>query len=724
MQSTSLKDQISGLYRAKNSLRKDINKWRRQQKVLDIVASMLGVLGLVVAIIESELYERQMLGHIYYNSNRTRIVEIHDFDEEPRIYYLRGFVTITSVMSGAIVLARRLIERKIYREYANLRGLTKPDERSMNVNMVMMVIYVLIHTPPGLNVTVVYNDFFLYFTLDTLITCIMTLRVFFLILLYVRYCKWGNEFAEEVCFSQNSHKSNRFVLKCVWKEYPISFVTLLIIVSMGWGGYLIQICERPYQYISGQNWDFIWNGSWASVLTITTVGYGDYYASTLLGRIVTVIVAIWGNFITSLMVLTLSKILDLNKRQSNAVRKFYKKTQNRQIITLAQKTIYHFMKYCFHFRSLKVYWRRKSYGLHYNLTKTCMEFAKMRKKANSSIDTIERIIEHHAELVEKKINKSWMAVKMAKYDVQILLHQIGLNETKQYKIDQLSRILYDANSRLQSVTLSYEKLHGYRKDGFAIHAFNILSAYPSFYEEAKKIIELDDKHLNMSKIQIQNAFRFHDKLDDIIVNAEEKTDSEEPSPKKVQIKRSIHRLSSTLNNLYTMIRLKNADDRSESGDRMSFCQASRISIREGGSLDSLQKPRARTSFIPITKSAFNRNSTKHVTNQIDEFEKETQRKVSSFRTLLDGTHNADSPSASSMRRLNLGSSDDDVSNRRQDHASRKKSFASRKSSSHSSGDHTGHLKATNASADNAEEHIPLEPRKDNNEHNLSLKNVG
>ena len=46
---------------------------------------------------------------------------------------------------------------------------------------------------------------------------------------------------------------------------------------------------------------------WCVIVTMTTVGYGDFYPVTHLGRIVGVIASLWGAFIISLLMVTLSK---------------------------------------------------------------------------------------------------------------------------------------------------------------------------------------------------------------------------------------------------------------------------------------------------------------------------------------------------------------------------------------------------------------------------------
>lgn len=55
------------------------------------------------------------------------------------------------------------------------------------------------------------------------------------------------------------------------------------------------------------------NAIWLTFITMTTVGYGDFYPRTSFGRVVDVILVIWGTFIVSLMIVVLTNTLNMDQ---------------------------------------------------------------------------------------------------------------------------------------------------------------------------------------------------------------------------------------------------------------------------------------------------------------------------------------------------------------------------------------------------------------------------
>ena len=70
------------------------------------------------------------------------------------------------------------------------------------------------------------------------------------------------------------------------------------------------------------------NCMWNVIITLTTVGYGDLYPKTLMGRFVGVIIAFWGVFIVSFFVVTLNNMLTFSPNEEKSynllLRLYYK----------------------------------------------------------------------------------------------------------------------------------------------------------------------------------------------------------------------------------------------------------------------------------------------------------------------------------------------------------------------------------------------------------------
>lgn len=54
---------------------------------------------------------------------------------------------------------------------------------------------------------------------------------------------------------------------------------------------------------------------WCTICTITSVGYGDYFAKSRFGKIVGMVNAFWGIFIVSFFVVTVSNMLEFDTYQ-------------------------------------------------------------------------------------------------------------------------------------------------------------------------------------------------------------------------------------------------------------------------------------------------------------------------------------------------------------------------------------------------------------------------
>jgi len=115
-----------------------------------------------------------------------------------------------------------------------------------------------------------------------------------------------------------SSASYNFAIKSLMKAKPYSVLTISLLISVAHQGYCLRIFERPLSEDSGQNFDSLINTTWNVLVTMTTVGYGDFFPKTNLGRIIGIVIAFWGQFSISLFVVSLSTMLEFDSGELRA----------------------------------------------------------------------------------------------------------------------------------------------------------------------------------------------------------------------------------------------------------------------------------------------------------------------------------------------------------------------------------------------------------------------
>merc|ERR1719469_1770129 len=96
-----------------------------------------------------------------------------------------------------------------------------------------------------------------------------------------------------------------FAIKCVLKHTPYKLAGGSLLCSVIVYGFALQSYEQPFIYYSGQGWDSLISGFWCILITMSTVGYGDFYPTTHVGRFIAIVSMIWGQFLISLLLIAM-----------------------------------------------------------------------------------------------------------------------------------------------------------------------------------------------------------------------------------------------------------------------------------------------------------------------------------------------------------------------------------------------------------------------------------
>lgn len=285
-------------------------------KRVDFSGMVLAVLSLILAYWENELF---------YGDEKHQ--------EKPINTFLRVFIGTISVGLCIIVLYRHKLNSRL--QWAN-QGI-----QSRKSGWALELIYCSIHTPPGCNWVFEFPQHSekVEYSLDALVFLAMLGKVYWIWRVLLNFSSWKDIDSERFCNNYLCRGGDNFALKAELKERPYFVVGVALVVSTLILGVALRVSERPYMETSGMQWDYLWNGVWCILITMTTVGFGDFYPSTHLGRFIGVLASFWGTFLVSLMVLSLTISSEFTSKERNAYDKVKKDHDHAQLRTKAANTI-------------------------------------------------------------------------------------------------------------------------------------------------------------------------------------------------------------------------------------------------------------------------------------------------------------------------------------------------------------------------------------------------
>lgn len=278
----------------------DVRKLKAQLKKNDSACVAISCTGLVIAWLESELF--------YSNLNVA----------DTRCFVLRTLVTASCFVLHFFIYKHYKLRIEILKALRIIyRGTSFWDSNLVKYCFLESLVC-WIHNLPGLDyeldMSPLGNNYFL--SLNALISVLMLARLYIFLRLFDHYTFWTSERAVRVCRLMGFQPDTKFAVKALLKYKAIFMVSLSIGLSTIFFALLVRTFERDGN--DNNNFKVIWNCMWCVIVTMATIGYGDIYPVTMIGRIVIIVACIWGIFLLSMFVVTLNNISQLTKEEQEA----------------------------------------------------------------------------------------------------------------------------------------------------------------------------------------------------------------------------------------------------------------------------------------------------------------------------------------------------------------------------------------------------------------------
>ena len=161
-------------------------------------------------------------------------------------------------------------------------------------------------------------DVVVTYELNTILCSFVWMKCYVIIRSLLTMTKFLAPRAQRICKMNGCGTDLMFSVQGEFKQSPNTILISTLIISVLIFGYNLRIFESPLSEVSGQRFDSYYTACWCTMVTMTTVGYGDVFPKTTFGRLVGVWICLWGVLLVSLFVVSISDALKMNAPQRNA----------------------------------------------------------------------------------------------------------------------------------------------------------------------------------------------------------------------------------------------------------------------------------------------------------------------------------------------------------------------------------------------------------------------
>ena len=289
----------------------------------------------------------------------------------------RYLILALTFLSGFILVGSRYLS--FYREYITIKELGIPFYKSRYCLMLVFEIgLLLIFQYPSLNSVLIFAqlDIILVLPMSSLFSALSTYRFLYIFQFINAFSIWDSILSEKILDKFYLNTNLMFTLKAYQKNNPFISLIFLFFLSCVSFALCIRIFEVHYwesQKVILQNWRYRWNAIWCVFVSMTTVGYGDFFPKTHFGRILIIFACIIGIYFVSMMMIFMTQKSILTESEQKAYKLITRLKIRNQLKDIHSNIIYHSLKMiCMTQKFKRNSIKEKEYEMEYNYEKRCI----------------------------------------------------------------------------------------------------------------------------------------------------------------------------------------------------------------------------------------------------------------------------------------------------------------------------------------------------------------
>ena len=287
---------------------------------------------------------------------------------------LRYLILSLSLVSILFLSASRYLS--FFRENKVLKDNSTPFYKSKYCLILFFeVIYLLIFQYPYLNYIWINHqlDRLMILPLSSLLSAFANFRALYFFQLINSLSIYDSVLSEKILDKFYLSTNLFFTMKAYQKSNPFISLIFLFAISCLCFSLCIRIFEMYYWEtydVITQDWTFIWNALWCVFVSMTTVGYGDFYPKTHFGRIFVIISCSVGIYFISMMMIFLTQKSILSESELKSYKLITRLKIRNELKDIYSNIIFHGIKmFIVQNRYVNDNISQKRYEMEYNYEK-------------------------------------------------------------------------------------------------------------------------------------------------------------------------------------------------------------------------------------------------------------------------------------------------------------------------------------------------------------------
>jgi hypothetical protein len=261
---------------------------------------------------------------------------------------VRVIILITTIASCCLIFFSRYVEHQ--RDYVYKKEIDLPFYKGVYFILTCLEIALILPVQyPEINgyIVIIQLGSTLCLPYTSIFSAISVFRFVFIYKIFKNFTVWSSEYAESRCEKNVCSADTLFAFKALQKENPFFTLLVIFVLTCVCFGFSLRIFEMHYwetQENLIQNWRYHWNAMWCVFVSMTTVGYGDFFPKTHFGRVIVIIACVVGIYFVSMMMVFMTQKSILSEAELKAYKLITRLKLRKESKDLQARIIYHSLK--------------------------------------------------------------------------------------------------------------------------------------------------------------------------------------------------------------------------------------------------------------------------------------------------------------------------------------------------------------------------------------------